>query len=80
MFNRDLLAVKMASYGDTHHSLASALGMSKTNFSSLWNGRVKWQTKHIVVVAVRYDLTPDDVWKIFFESDADALRRELNRE
>lgn len=75
MFNQNALAAKMDRAGDTHYALAAALGMSKTNFSAVWNGRTKWQTKHIVKVAVRYNLTPDEVWNIFFAAEAEEERR-----
>lgn len=69
-FNHDLLERKIKAAGETHASLARYLGMSKTNFSSIWNGRTGWQLKHIPKIAFRYSLSPQDVWDIFL---ADAI-------
>ena len=32
--------------------------------------------KHIVRIAVRYQLSPQDVWDIFFLADAEAIKKE----
>ena len=34
------------------------------------------QCKHIVRIAVRYQLSPQDVWDIFFLADAEVIKKE----
>lgn len=62
--------------GDTNKALAVFLGMTASNFSTIWNGRQPFQRKHIVRIAVRYQLSPQDVWDIFFLADAEAIKKE----
>lgn len=50
--------------------------MTASNFSTIWNGRQPFQRKHIVRIAVRYQLSPQDVWDIFFLADAEAIKKE----
>lgn len=57
-------------------ALAVFLGMTASNFSTIWNGRQPFQRKHIVRIAVRYQLSPQDVWDIFFLADAEAIKKE----
>ena len=75
MFNKFLLNAKMKAAGDSHQSLAAALGMSKTNMSAIWNDRLQWQYKYIAPIAVRYNLTPGEVWEIFFAEDAAEIKK-----
>lgn len=69
MFNHELLESKLKVAGMTHAALASYLGMSKTNMSSIWHDRQPWQMKHVVPIAVRLSLSPQDVWDIFFADE-----------
>ena len=41
------------------------LGMSVPNFSTIWNGRGEFALKYIRLIARRYSLTPEQVYKIF---------------
>ena len=74
MFDKEKLKQAMDDHGDTNKALAVFLGMTASNFSTIWNGRQPFQRKHIVRIAVRYQLSPQDVWDIFFLADADQKR------
>lgn len=76
MFDKEKLKQAMDDHGDTNKALAVFLGMTASNFSTIWNGRQPFQRKHIVRIAVRYQLSPQDVWDIFFLADAEAIKSE----
>ena len=76
MFDKEKLKQAMDDHGDTNKALAVFLGMTASNFSTIWNGRQPFQRKHIVRIAVRYQLSPQDVWDIFFLADAEAIKKE----
>lgn len=76
MFNKEKLKQAMVVHGDTNKVLADFLGMTASNFSTIWNGRQQFQKKHMILIAVRYDLTPQDVWEIFLQHDVESLKKE----
>ena len=76
MFNKEKLKQAMVAHGDTNKVLADFLGMTASNFSTIWNGRQQFQKKHMILLAVRYDLTPQDVWEIFLQHDVESLKKE----
>ena len=76
MFNKEKLKQAMVAHGDTNKVLADFLGMTASNFSTIWNGRQPFQKKHMILIAVRYDLTPQDVWEIFLQHDVESLKKE----
>ncbi len=76
MFNKEKLKQAMVAHGDTNKVLADFLGMTASNFSTIWNGRQQFQKKHMILIAVRCDLTPQDVWEIFLQHDVESLKKE----
>ena len=76
MFNKEKLKQAMVAHDDTNKVLADFLGMTASNFSTIWNGRQQFQKKHMILIAVRYDLTPQDVWEIFLQHDVESLKKE----
>ena len=76
MFNKEKLKIFMKKYGDYNKNLDTIILMTPSNFSTIWNGRQQFQKKHMILIAVRYDLTPQDIWEIFLQSDVESLRRE----
>lgn len=76
MFNKEKLKIFMKKYGDSNKNLATFIGMTPSNFSTIWNGRQQFQKKHMILIAVRYDLTPQDVWEIFLQHDVESLKKE----
>lgn len=76
MFNKEKLKQAMVAHGDTNKVLADFLGMTASNFSTIWNGQQQFQKKHMILIAVRYDLTPQDVWEIFLQHDVESLKKE----
>ena len=66
----------MKKYGDSNKNLAASIGMTPSNFSTIWNGRQQFQKKHMILIAVRYDLTPQDIWEIFLQSDVESFKKE----
>ena len=79
MFDKEKLKQAMDDHGDTNKALAVFLGMTASNFSTIWNGRQPVQRKHIVRIAVRYQRSPQDVWDIFFLADAEAIKKEAKQ-
>lgn len=65
--NTVLLKEIMQAHGDLNKDLAAALGMSVPNFSTIWNGRADMQIKHIKKIALRYQLTPQQIYDIFIK-------------
>jgi antitoxin component HigA of HigAB toxin-antitoxin module len=63
--NKELLEPIMRAHGDKNKDLAAAIGMSVPNFSTIWNGRGEFALKYIRLIARRYSLTPEQVYKIF---------------
>ena len=59
--NKELLEPIMRAHGDKNKDLAAAIGMSVPN----WNGRGEFALKYIRLIARRYSLTPEQVYKIF---------------
>lgn len=76
MFDKEKLKESMVAHGDTNKDLAASLGMTASNFSTIWNGRQPFQRKHIVRIAVRYNLSPQEVWDIFFSAEAELIKKE----
>lgn len=76
MFDKEKLKEAMVAHGDTNKDLAASLGMTASNFSTIWNGRQSFQRKHIVRIAVRYNLSPQEVWDIFFSDEAELIKKE----
>lgn len=76
MFDKEKLKEAMVAHGDTNKDLAASLGMTASNFSTIWNGRQPFQRKHIVRIAVRYNLSPQEVWDIFFSDEAELIKKE----
>lgn len=65
LMNKELLEPIMRAHGDKNKDLAAAIGMSVPNFSTIWNGRGEFALKYIRLIARRYSLTPEQVYKIF---------------
>lgn len=63
--NKELLEPIMRAHGDKNKDLAAAIGMSVPNFSTIWNSRGEFALKYIRLIARRYSLTPEQVYKIF---------------
>ncbi len=76
MFDKEKLKAAMVTHGDSNKDLAASLGMTASNFSTIWNGRQPFQRKHIIRIAVRYDLSSQEVWDVFFSADADVIKKE----
>ena len=76
MFDKEKLKAIMVAHGDSNKDLAASLGMTASNFSTIWNGRQPFQRKHIIRIAVRYDLFPQEVWDVFFSADAEVIKKE----
>mgnify|MGYP000952951332 FL=1 len=76
MFDKEKLKAAMVAHGDSNKDLAASLGMTASNFSTIWNGRQPFQRKHIIRIAVRYDLSPQEVWDTFFSADAEVIKKE----
>lgn len=56
----------MAKYGDNNQTLAEALGITSPALSVKLNGKSAFSTKHIKIIIDRYDLSGEDVTRIFF--------------
>ncbi len=69
MFKKDELERIMKEHGDFNKDLAVVIGVSVPNFSTIWNGRQRFQLKHIRLIAIHYNLSPQQVWDIFLFPD-----------
>ncbi len=69
MFNKEQLKEVMKQHGDLNKDMAAVIGVSIPNFSVIWNGRQHFQLKHVRLIAVHYNLTPQQVWDIFLFPD-----------
>lgn len=76
MFDKEKLKAAMVAHGDSNKDLAASLGMTASNFSTIWNGRQPFQRKHIIRIAVRYDLSPQEVWDVFFSAEVEIIKKE----
>lgn len=76
MFDKEKLKAAIVAHGDSNKDLAASLGMTASNFSTIWNGRQPFQRKHIIRIAVRYNLSPQEVWDIFFSDEAELIKKE----
>lgn len=56
----------MARFGDTCQSLAKALGISLGTFSDKINGHTCFKQSEIQLMIDRYNLTAEDIKRIFF--------------
>lgn len=65
MIKQELKAV-MARYGDRQEDLAEALGISPPTLSDKINGKVDFWRAEVEVIALRYNLTAEDIRRIFF--------------
>ena len=58
MFNKEKLKQAMVAHGDTNKVLADFLGMTASNFSTIWNGRQQFQKKHMIPVSYTHLTLP----------------------
>lgn len=67
--NKKELRAYMARHGDTCQSLAEALGLSTSTFSDKINGHSCFRQTEIQIIIDRYELTAEEVMRIFFALD-----------
>lgn len=67
MFDIDKLRELMDDYGDNISSLANYLGVSRQNLSQVLQGGHGFTYAQIVKIAKKYDLNPDEFFKIFVD-------------
>lgn len=64
--NSYLLRSKIAEHGETQKDLAKVIGITAANFSYKINGKVQFRQKEIEAIRNHYNLSADDVDRIFF--------------
>lgn len=64
--NTNMLISKMKLFGDNQTDLANALNLSLASTNAKINGKSNWTQTEISIIAVRYELTPEEVVEIFF--------------
>ena len=64
--NSQLLKSRMVEFGDTQAELASAIGISASNFNDKVNGKVPFRQNDIAAIRRRYRLSAEEVDLIFF--------------
>ncbi len=69
MIDQEILKPIMKAHGERNKDLAAALGVSPQNFSMAWNGRQSLSLAQVRTIALRYDLTPQQVWDIFLKNE-----------
>ena len=71
MYNRQELKAVMARFDDTQEQLADALKTTSAILSAKINGKRDFKRNDIEVIALRYSLLPDELWRIFFANDVE---------
>ena len=66
MVNERLLKSKMLLYGDTQSSLAKYLGVAYPTLNRKIKGTGDFLQSEIKSIALRYELTPEEIELIFF--------------
>ena len=66
--NKNELKAEMLRHGDTNETLAEALGISKVSISKKLNARKDFKQTEIRLMKERYNLTGEDLIRIFFAS------------
>lgn len=69
MVNKNELKSVMVRYGDTMTDLGKYLGMTYTNVSKKLNGYSDWTVSQVYAVKQRYNLTAEDIDRIFFRHE-----------
>lgn len=64
--NKSELKIKMLINNDTGITLAKALDISETTLSAKINGKAEFTRKEIEIIKTRYNLSAEEVDKIFF--------------
>lgn len=67
--NKKLLKSKMVLEGDTNETLASKINITKSSFSNKLNDRRSFTKDEMLKIKIIYNLTEEEFFKIFFESD-----------
>ena len=65
MMKNELRSV-MIKNGDTGNTLAEALGISAPALSNMLNGKRPFRFQDVAIISERYDLSGDDIDRIFF--------------
>lgn len=66
---KNLLEARMKEFGDLGETLAQALNMTPTTFSRKKNGIADFTQSEIMQIKLRYNLTAEDVERIFFTNE-----------
>lgn len=64
-FNVEELKKEMHSFEDTNASLADALGVSRQSVSQVMNGKHDFTYPQLIMIAARYNLSPERFFEIF---------------
>ena len=74
MINKLELKAVMVRYGDRQEDLADAIGISLSALNMRINGSIPFRQPEIEKIALRYNLSAEDIQRIFF---AQTCHREL---
>lgn len=80
MINKNLLKSKMVLFGDTNETLADVIGITHNRLSAKineWNG-AEFTQSEIKGIKERYNLTNDEVDKIFFADNVSFEETKVN--
>lgn len=69
MLNKKEFKSAIARYGDRQEDLANALGTTSALLSQRINGKIEFRRNEIEMIIARYNLSPDDIQRIFFASE-----------
>lgn len=67
--NTNELKAAMARNNDTQEKLAAALGLQVSGVSERVRGNVEFRRSEINIIRSRYNLSPEETVKIFFDDD-----------
>lgn len=66
MINKQELKAVMVRYGDRQEDLANAIGISLPGLNMRINGSIPFRQPEIEKIALRYNLSAEDIQRIFF--------------
>ncbi len=68
--NSNEMKAAMKRNGDTQEKLAEALGLHISGICGRVNGHIDFRASEIGKIVKRYNLSPEETERIFFEGDA----------
>lgn len=72
MFDKNEFKAMLAKNGENQGDLANTLGLTSSGLSVKVNGTVDFKRNEIELMILRYNLSPEDVQRIFFAPEVNT--------